>query len=1155
MMKKPITILLLFLLGTCILKAQNLPVFGDVDTIYSFISSGENHFVIPSVSDGDDESQNLDFTAVSSSPNLDVISVEHTTGDKIALLKFEEKGIAGIYKIVIAVTDPDGYYSDSLFVRVGPYNNPGAIFQIHDAVFWQELVPLNLNPIYEQIIPTGEGPYDELNYDEIPLTVNDGCNGDICTGHDFYTAFYKGYFVPPATASYTFFMEGENNFGLWLSNTEVHDVAQNIIYKGGNLPEKGTNIGNHQYQSAPLELQEGVPYAFYATQWIVHQTYGGVLVEGGGIPKSFIPGENMMPYFDSEKPETPGNLTVLNKTSDKILLDWDTSSDNEIVEFYKIYLNGELYKDSTVSSDITLENLSPGTLYNILVTAVDKVGNESLTSEIVRIETWPADAVSPQPPTSLNVLLATGISVKLSWSGASDGETDVVAFNVYLEDSLLNEDDFLYADSLIIFDLKPNTSYDLQVESVDASYNVSDKSEVFTFKTSEYDPFGPDLGDNNARLSIAMQNISWNNGFGLNGPYESGEMVNNPDVVELIREFEAGAIRWGAISANSKSLSGSSGTGKSNTYAKMFALANEIDAYFSLTVGVQDGIDFIENINTFSHLLEYLEGDGNTSWGAKRIAEGFTDPLISSAPKGLFIEFGNEVWGRDAHDAQIGNNYDAYAAWCREAADLMRQSPYYDPDKIRFVYSGRNPHPDDSWGITEPLLEGDSGKISVLGVSGYLGGNLDYDPELPTWNSEIQYYRQKIEQAQRKIEGFRASMIMGMDLSQSIKQFYLYESNATTPSYNGRLGQAMVVVDFFASGMPYGSLVPSIFHLTGGEWRITVPSDNYRPLPLFTAGKFFNQYCKGHILKTKVDSKFMIKDGNGREMDVEPVGAHAYNEGENFAILLVSRDFARDYTVQLDLPDDFTFTPEATMYTFTGESFNDTHVEVDTINIQLEDSIMVKVPAFGMVLISYQGENLELDPLPLGYFDHIEPESIELKPEDDLEYEVDENLERVYFVANLAPEDAFFQNVIIEELDNPVKATFRYLGAGRSYVKGSGKCDGNGTLKLVAWSVENPEIRDTLEVNISNQGSNCNVSVNDHKTGNIWFYPNPAQDRLNIKTETEAWISVYNLSGRLMLNKKIEVNGEINLSDLDKGLYTIELRTVDQVKQSQFIKQ
>ncbi len=1154
-MKKPITVILIFLVGVCMLKAQNLPDFGAIDTIYSFIGSNENHFVIPSVSDGDDEVQDLNFAAISSSPNLVVLSVEHTTGDRIAMLKFEEKGIAGIYKIDITVTDPDGSYMDSLFVKVGPYDNPGAIFQIHDAIFWQQVVPLNLNPIYEQIIATGEGPYNELNYDEIPLTVNDGCSGAICTGHDFFTAFYKGYFVPPATASYTFFMEGENNFGLWLSNTENHEFAQNIIYKGGNLPEKGTNIGNHQYQSAPVELQKGVPYAFYATQWIVHQTYGGVLVEGGGILKSFIPGENMMPYFDPEKPEIPGNLKVLTRTSDKILLDWDPSDDNEIVEYYNIYINGELYEKSAAISEITLENLTPGMVYNIVVTAVDKVGNESLTSEIVRTETWSSDANSPQPPTNLEVKLATGISVKIGWSGASDNETEVVAYNVYLEDSLLNTDDFLYADTLIIYDLLPNTSYSVQFESVDASYNVSDKSEIFTFKTSEYDPFGPDLGDNNARMSINLKNISWNNGFGLNGPYESGEMVNNPDVVDLIKEFEAGAIRWGAISANSKSLNGSSGTGKNNTYAKMFSLANEIDAYFSLTVGVQDGIDYIVDINTFSHLLEYLEGDGSTTWGAKRIAEGFTDPLISTAPKGLFIEFGNEVWGRDAHDAQIGNNYDEYAAWCREAADLMRQSPYYDPEKIRFVYSGRNPHPDDSWGITEPLLEGDSGRVSVLGVSGYLGGNLNYDPDLPTWNSEIQYYRQKIEQAQRKIEGFKASMIMGMELTQSIKQFYLYESNATTPSYNGRLGQAMVVVDFFASGMPYGSLVPSIFHLTGGEWRITVPSDNYRPLPLFTTGKFFNQYCKGHILDTKVESKFMIKDGNGREMDVEPVGAHAYALGEDYAILWVSRDFSKDYTVQVDLPNEFVFTSEATMYTFTGESFNDTYVDVDTINIELKDSMMVKVPAFGMVLIAFQGEDLEFDPLPLGYFNHVEPESIELKPEDELEFEVDENLERVYFVANLFPENVFFENVVIEELDNPVKATVRYLGAGRSYIKGSGKCDGNGTVKIVAWSLENPEIRDTLEVSISNQGSNCNVSVNDDYASKIWFFPNPVQDQLNIKTETEAWISIYNLSGQLMLKKRIDGNGIITTSDLNKGLYTIELKDSTQVKRSQFIKQ
>jgi hypothetical protein len=57
-------------------------------------------------------------------------------------------------------------------------------------------------------------------------------------------------------------------------------------------------------------------------------------------------------------------------------------------------------------------------------------------------------------------------------------------------------------------------------------------------------------------------------GIGLNGPYEDGSMVNTIAIRNRVKEFKAGAIRWGAISANSKGFLWLQRSGKPNTYGK-----------------------------------------------------------------------------------------------------------------------------------------------------------------------------------------------------------------------------------------------------------------------------------------------------------------------------------------------------------------------------------------------------------------------------------------------------------------------------------------------------------------------------------------------------------------------------------------------------------
>ena len=842
--------------------ATMAPTIHESDTARIYTNSGLNQILIPLTGSLPDESPEI--KAVTDTTLLTVIQSDYLPGSSFVLMTVQEKGKSGLAKIDINVSFENQQVDASSYVSIEDYRNPGLFFQVHDIIFWQEAVPLTNTPVYETIIPNSLGPWLKLDYSSIPLTVNQDCdNPNICSGHDFYTAFYKGYLVPPTDGTYHLYMQSSDNHALWFSETESHDDANIIIASSTKHGKTGTEIGNGRTKSAPLELKAGKKYAFYATQWIIHSTTGGILWDGPGINMSVIQGQFLMPVYDLEKPSAPGNLSLQWATSTGINLGWDPSTDNDQLVSYQVYVNGILTETIPASEkELRLTGLTPDTRYDIAITAIDRSGNVSLFSNVLSARTGKEDNTPPYPPDSLRLIQETGLAMHLEWSGAFDEETEIIGYNIYVDGELYNTTGFVAADHAVIHNLLPETRYTIEIESIDAGLNISAKSAPFEAMTTSFDPLGPSLGERKAELNFWMANTSWSEGIGLNGPYENGDMVNHPVISKLVRDFKPGAIRWGAIPANSKSLQQSSGPGKVNTYARMLNMANEMDAWFALTVGVQDGIDYRTDPETFLHLMEYLDGDSSTTWGAVRAAEGYKEPLLRKG-KGILLEFGNEVWGAQAHDANIGSDYFKYAQWVREMTDVIKTSPYYDPKKVILVTSGRNPHPDASYWVNTRALTGDKGHVDCLAVSGYLGGNLDYDPDIPAGNSELDYYKNGVEMAAKNMEGLVLTMKEMVELTGTVKSFYMYESNMTTEAYNGRFGQAVIMTDYLANSMNYGSIVPSLFHLTGGQWRITRPAENYRELPLYTLGKYFNRFCKGHILRNELITNDTISNSTG----------------------------------------------------------------------------------------------------------------------------------------------------------------------------------------------------------------------------------------------------------------------------------------------------
>ena len=1116
------------------------------DSLSVFIGSGENQVIIP-VPDSVAVKNPVAQVESSNTALLEIVTVDYSGNRSFVILKVKEKGIQGKAGITVNMTYNGGSASIETEIHIVPYYNPGMLFQIHDIVFWQQAIPLNGVPVFETLIQTSEGPYNSLNYSEIPITVNMDCSGAVCTGHDFFTSFYKGYIVPPVDGTYHFYMRSQDSHTFWLSANEKFSDAKMVVGRSANHGNAGTEIGNNTTKSADIVLKAGKVYAFYATQWIIHSTIGGILWDGPGISMGFIPGKNTMPVYDVVKPAAPASLQLTWRSSTAFLVNWKPSTDNNKIAGYYIYSNGKRVNDELIrETSFKFENLTEETLYQLIVTAVDNAGNESMISNILEVETHKSDTVSPTPPLQLDLLQATGVALQLKWTGATDAETEVIGYKLYIDGVLHNTEDLIYANNIIIQKLLPETSYSVVIEAVDAGLNISEKSQSFIVSTSQFDPTGPNLGERVGKVVIHNRNTSWNEGIGLNGPYENGDMVNNASVRKLVSDFQAGAIRWGAISANSKSFQGSVGVGKANTYGKMMNFANQIGARFALTVGVQDGIDYRTNPNTFLNLLEYLAGDASTTWGAVRASEGFTEPLLQKG-KGILLEFGNEVWGAAAHDAQIGSDYTAYAKWAREMALVVKSSPYYDPEKIIMVYSGRNPHPDNSYGVNTRVLTGDRGHAENLGVSGYLGGNLNYDPEVPKGETELEYYKSGVDLARKNMEGFLLTMKEMLSLTGTIKTFYLYESNMTTTSYNGRFGQAIVMTDYFANSMNYGSIVPSIFHLTGGEWRITQPADNYRKLPLYYTGQYFNRFCKGNILQTEFISNNKITNSYGQAINYAPVGAYAYNSGENFSVLLMNRDFENDFTIQLELPEDIGFSEKATVYTIWESDFSSYNTKIDSVEVSLTPDLLIKVPKFGMVIVNFNGDDPGYEELPIGYWDRKRPES--LKVFSTRNFIINTNRGTDVISTEVLPTDAFSAVAVMDVIENNTKSILTTLSGGRLHIKGSGVCGDEGNIVLHVYAADNHELSDTVTVQITNQGTDCPATaIGDIADGDkVLFYPNPVIEKIYINTglDNRSKIEITDSSGRTVFRNNLNNGYEIMVGNFNPGLYVIGILKPD----------
>ncbi len=625
---------------------------------------------------------------------------------------------------------------------------------------------------------------------------------------------------------------------------------------------------------------------------------------------------------------------------------------------------------------------------------------------------------------------------------------------------------------------------------------------------------------------------------------------------EYLEEMQVSGVRWGGVEANHFSLKANSGPyfwENSLTFADMVALSNQLGGYTYLCTGTGAETDFYTNPDTHADLIEYLAGPTTSEWGAKRAAEGYDD-LMSDA-NGIIIEFGNEVWGR-THGAaeELTSNQQYYGEWCNDMAEIIKNSPYYDAEKIFTSYAGGAPDGFRVPMVDIPLMKADGekgGKVDFLSQSGYLSAGFVSAPDVEFGESALEYHKNTYKTFQTKQKGLLDHYPDMLKYSGRTLPFYFYEGNNSPTVYHGNLGNAITFTDWYATCKYLGAAATVLFHFDGGNWKLVDATDDYKKLPQFYTTKLYNSYCKGEILKSSVESENQIYDSDGIALELDPIGMHAFTNDGKYTVALFSRDFENNYYVQVDLPNELTgVDATGTITTLTGESYESKEVTITEENVDFMDSLIVNVPKYSMVIVNFQADDQNFTDIPLSYPNFKRVESIELDYVDD-KTEITEDRGMAYFEVNVMPEDAVTANDVVFTIIDP-HGLEPYLHTSAHYIRAVNP--GEGTVTMKASALEDPEVYGTLDFTINV------TSIEEVKQmPDLNLYPNPVDNVLNIDFAGKELkqIAITDLNGRIVKVQQVDNNQgtiQLNVENLNAGIYHIQFSGLGYICVAKFVK-
>ena len=257
---------------------------------------------------------------------------------------------------------------------------------------------------------------------------------------------------------------------------------------------------------------------------------------------------------DIQAPSTPTNLVASNNTTFSIDLSWTAATDDVAVSSYDVFIDGNLFTNTTNTS-LIINQLNSDTNYNFTVLAKDIVNNISSESVALSSSTL-KDTEPPSIPTNIVISNETTTSFVVSWDASTDN-TAVTVYNVFFNDTkIATVSETMYT----ITNLSTATSYSVQISAKDKADNVSDLSDSITATTNNNSTNSTEIffseyleGSSNnkalelvnltdADIDLSPYSIKRQSNGGLNGAdwqYNlplTGKVIKSQDVFVIVNE-------------------------------------------------------------------------------------------------------------------------------------------------------------------------------------------------------------------------------------------------------------------------------------------------------------------------------------------------------------------------------------------------------------------------------------------------------------------------------------------------------------------------------------------------------------------------------------------------------------------------------------------
>ncbi|XP_077146334.1 tenascin-X-like [Ranitomeya variabilis] len=292
--------------------------------------------------------------------------------------------------------------------------------------------------------------------------------------------------------------------------------------------------------------------------------------------------------FEYTRPEVVKNLMTGIITTTSISLSWEKPDGNASSYEIQILGNPFFYKTVTSTSD-TIEGLTPGNYYTLLVTAV--VGDNNVTGNSSEISVY----AKPDLVKNLMIGITTTTSISLNWE-KPDGNASSYEIQI-LGDPTFNKT--MTTTSYTIESLTPGNYYTLLVSAVVGENNVTGNSSAIFVYTK------PEVVKNlmTGVITTTSLSVSWEKPDGNASSYEI-QILGEPTVEKFVTL--ASDVIDGLIPGNYYTLLVTAVVGGNNVTGN----STEISVY-TKPEGVKNLMTGV--ITTTSISLSWAKPDGNAS--------------------------------------------------------------------------------------------------------------------------------------------------------------------------------------------------------------------------------------------------------------------------------------------------------------------------------------------------------------------------------------------------------------------------------------------------------------------------------------------------------------------------------------------------------------